>query len=746
VPRSSFIYSQLTKFVNSASISGLMAMLSAFVTTKAGAEVVAYLQGRKSNEADLNYDMKISAATMGTLGMIVTYPYQNFQGLPSTVALVERYYILAANLFVEIPVFVPLLINYVTREKKDFPEWYDLMIGGALVQCCSLIFGLLWMVFISEIGMKNERFVRAMHFFQELTDAEIQSPPEEIPNESVIESVKDPGQFYYQLKLNAIDENIFLADMAAMQKQVEKSFFEIQLMCAALIEDVHSVKHMAIQSVEVGSHRALEEIKPDFALQNADVKSAIKEQKLEIEELKPEVKQSSTESYTSKFKPKKKKKKKKLKAKTEQPDQAVIPIIIMPSLSLETKPELKSPPPPKEQAVEKSLELLTQSLNKSAFFQPAPATASLSLTLLPPVPPPAKDVLQVTLNEFENKVFALLDNLIPESDKQDKKYKTYIVGGWAYDKVRLAIKNIPPCPYNDIDLVTSIPPAILSSRFHRVREMNNLFSSSFHTIKIDIVYVPDLTDLSIDVKTRDFMLFYIDKMGKVFDPSNYAMANLLLGLHYGIKPVDTMFKEDPLEILRAIYLATKRDLDFENMKAMIINDRVGLIPRLQAENNNTHKYLDPRRMNLRLIKLFQQHHASANLDILFGLGIMETLFPTIYLDLLGGIHWVREQIANTNKVVWPKLIYIYATLIAPGIVHRNPNLAYDNNQAPAFDREILAIIDDVGKSNLLFQNQFGNPIELYNTLRVPLAAYHQYYLNIAAENLAANSLSNFRLA
>jgi hypothetical protein len=85
-------------------------------------------------------------------------------------------------------------------------------------------------------------------------------------------------------------------------------------------------------------------------------------------------------------------------------------------------------------------------------------------------------------------------------------------------------------------------------------------------------------------------------------------------------------------------------------------------------------------------------------------------------------------------------------LIAPGIVHRNPNLPYDNNQAPGFDREILAIIDDVGKSNLLFQNQFGDPIELYNTLRVPLAAYYRYYLNTAAENLAAYSLSNFRLA
>ena len=58
--------------------------------------------------------------------------------------------------------------------------------------------------------------------------------------------------------------------------------------------------------------------------------------------------------------------------------------------------------------------------------------------------------------------------------------------------------NIPPCEANDIDIVTEIPPDILSGIFYKVDKVNGLFNGTFQNIKIDILHKPDLADLLLD--------------------------------------------------------------------------------------------------------------------------------------------------------------------------------------------------------------------------------------------------------
>ena len=383
------------------------------------------------------------------------------------------------------------------------------------------------------------------------------------------------------------------------------------------------------------------------------------------------------------------------------------------------QPEIKFQPEEFRQSPPLKLSDIRTTPNRTALFQPG--------ALLEP--PKIDNTFMVNLTPFEMSVFAILDELVGTAGHN---YKTYIVGGWAYDKIREIDQNIPPCLFNDIDLVTEIPPeilrrysAMLLGVFYEVSEVKNLFTSKFLNVKVDVVHVPDLSDLSLDVENRDFMTFYVDKTGRVSDPTTHALSNLRLGLLYGAKPPEQLFKEDPLVILRAIYVSTKRNLNYENLKSTMTIDRQMMVSRVDD------KHLHPRRVNLRLAKLFSQGFAAINFDRLLEIGVFETLLPSIEKDMRGGYEWLQQQMIMTAQVPWPKFSIIYANFMAVAVVHLNPALPYAfNHDDPnkSIDENIENLISHIGNSSLLFRDAFNSPQELYDEMRWPLHTYHQFFM------------------
>lgn len=160
---------------------------------------------------------------------------------------------------------------------------------------------------------------------------------------------------------------------------------------------------------------------------------------------------------------------------------------------------------------------------------------------------------------------------------------------------------------------------------------------------------------------------------------------------------------------------------------MMVADSMPLLQAVQNFAAEPETLLHPRRINLYIKKLFSQSCATKNLAILNELGLLPILFPSIYLDMGAACNWIQEQIAITNNRFRPKLAIIYATFIAPAIVHRGPYLSYFQNDDPIVDSNILSIVDEVGKSSPLFQNEFGSLMELYNMLRRPLKNYALFF-------------------
>jgi tRNA nucleotidyltransferase/poly(A) polymerase len=276
--------------------------------------------------------------------------------------------------------------------------------------------------------------------------------------------------------------------------------------------------------------------------------------------------------------------------------------------------------------------------------------------------PSNQEINHVELNDFETNAFSMISDLVPE--KND--YKIYLVGGWAYDKIRKTVLGIEPCLYNDMDFTTNIPPEILATKFRAVPEVDGLFCIRLGNVSIDIVYEPDLTNLQRDAKGRDFLTYYIDPDGNVTDPTGFALRNLLNRRLSGVNPPTEMFKDDPLVILRAIYMYTKRQLNINSLRQMIKVDRQLLIPK------EGDKLLSPRRINLRFARMFSQHLASANLLELRHFGILEVLFPEMYNDLQQNFTWLAHQVSCINVDIRPRIRSIYSTFVACCVIKHMP--------------------------------------------------------------------------
>jgi tRNA nucleotidyltransferase/poly(A) polymerase len=342
--------------------------------------------------------------------------------------------------------------------------------------------------------------------------------------------------------------------------------------------------------------------------------------------------------------------------------------------------------------------------------------------------PEVLEIARVVLTDFEKKVFTLLKKLVKTTPHN---YKIYIVGGWAYDKVREVVLCIPPCQYNDIDLVTDIPQELLLANraIYKVPQVNGLFSTKLNETLIDIIHEPDLSSLTHNVKSRDFMTFYIDESGKVFDPTGIGLAKIQLKQLNSAHEIQDIFKNDPLVILRAIYLSTKRNLDLTEFKQTIMVDRQWLVPDYHETTQGSKNYLHPHRINLRIKKLFSQHHALENYMLMWELGILEVLFPFIHLKMGFYFDWVWNELTNSNLTPWPQLERIYAFFIASALGEHTftHSLQHHNNEGN--DLIIYPQASAIWQGSLLFQDVFGSPAKLYDKLQEPLKSYRTFYNN-----------------
>jgi hypothetical protein len=806
VPRlSSSSNSQFIKIFNTASLSFIAAMYSAVCTTLCGTGIGTYLLSTEIDNDDLIYDMKISAVSMAAL-LMLSYPYQNIRELPSFDDLLDHYPYLVINILLIGPIIIPISVNKMARE-TDFPEWSALALGGLITQLLTLVFILILirfslkskavikvMEYIAELTMADEadivthqrsiidRHVRYQHYTHEsvleamikklyANARQFQESLNLANARLIVKKIKiammrpalrylltawhaeyhDPYSYYFsknidklepryaqdlqqllsnleendedlsellynEKKVFSLNENIFLLNIKAMEEQNNKTLLTIQMMCGALIKLAPEIKNTILLN-SIVPEPTVEEVKPELEEKkievsptNSPLTESVETKRLEptVEEVKPEHDEKKIE---------------------------VSPLNTPLAVSVDTKRLEPNEKNKKKQNKKKAKPQLRLSdictPNRTAFFQPASIE-----------PSKIEESIPVKLTELENKVFALLDSLLPT---RDYAYKTYIVGGWAYDKVRETDREIPPCQYNDIDLVTEIPPSILCSVFSKIPEVKGLFCWKLDGIKIDIVHVSDLSDLLLDAKDRDFMTFYIDKTGKVYDPTKQALTNLRLGLLHSVNPPEKMFQEDPLVILRVIYVTTKRNLSYDGFKSMMTAHRMAMSPRLEDSNPEAERILHPHRMNLRIAKLFSQHFAAKNLEILLRLELLEVLIPSIYPDVFAGFDWIQEQMSITTTFPWPKLAIIYATLIATAIVHRNPKLDYGRNDNPnIIDKDILALATEIGTKSLLFRDAFTDPNELNNYLRRPLKMYSQYYMNKSMETNERNEFARIR--
>jgi tRNA nucleotidyltransferase/poly(A) polymerase/tetratricopeptide (TPR) repeat protein len=291
-----------------------------------------------------------------------------------------------------------------------------------------------------------------------------------------------------------------------------------------------------------------------------------------------------------------------------------------------------------------------------------------SLTSVTAPTKPKDEQILLELLDCEKAVF----NLFAACKLQhpDQKFKSYIVGGWVYDRVREHLFKIAPMvKQSDIDTVTECPLDTLQAQlptFRVVPQVRGLLQGIVFGYPVDIIHRPDLSSLSRDVRNRDFTCFYMDEEGRVTDPTGFGLIYMQQNLLRSIAPVSEVFKKDPLIILRAVCYSTKRNLKMADFRKQIKIDKSLLVPRIGDKENDT--LLHPHRFNVLIKKNFSQQLALINYDLMSELGLIEILFPHIYVYLQQERDWMRAQMQMTDCVEWPKLEIIYANMIISAVM------------------------------------------------------------------------------
>jgi tRNA nucleotidyltransferase/poly(A) polymerase/tetratricopeptide (TPR) repeat protein len=284
---------------------------------------------------------------------------------------------------------------------------------------------------------------------------------------------------------------------------------------------------------------------------------------------------------------------------------------------------------------------------------------------------PDNESISLELQACEKAVFNLFASCKLQHPQQ--KFKTYIVGGWVYDRVReYKFRIAPPPKQSDFDMVTEFPMETLQAQlptFKVVPQVRGLLQGKVGGYQVDIIHRQSLSPLIKDANSRDFFCVYMDEDGRIHDPTGFALMYMKDNLLKSVGPVGEVFKKDPLIILRAVYASTKRNLRMTDLKKQIKIDKGLLIPRIGSQENDT--LYHPHRFNVLIKKAFSQQLALKNYDLMDKkLGLLEILFPHIYVYLQKDNEWMRTQMQTTDCIEWPKLEIIYANMIACAVMQQ----------------------------------------------------------------------------
>ncbi len=309
---------------------------------------------------------------------------------------------------------------------------------------------------------------------------------------------------------------------------------------------------------------------------------------------------------------------------------------------------------------------------------------------------PPSDEIILELRDCEKALFKLFDGCKQQHPEQ--KFKTYIVGGWVYDRVREHLFNIAPSTkQSDLDTVTDFPMATLQAElpsFIVVPQVRGLLQGRVFGYQVDLIQRQDLSSLSRDVMSRDFSCFYLDENGRVSDPTGFGLMYMKQNILKSIAPVSEVFKKDPLIMLRAIRASTKRNLKMTDLRKQIKIDKHLLVPRIGTAELDS--LFHPHRFNVLIKKNFSQQLAFKNYQIMDELGLIEILFPHIYPQLHRERDWIVSQMQLTDCVEWPRLELIYANMIVCAVMP-----------------QVEAKLDDIVKARLKETNRiFGSAYTL----------------------------------
>jgi hypothetical protein len=280
-------------------------------------------------------------------------------------------------------------------------------------------------------------------------------------------------------------------------------------------------------------------------------------------------------------------------------------------------------------------------------------------------PQPEIEEYKMELMPVEKQVFALFDAC--RKEHPDKTFKIYITGGWALARVRELHCNIPfPKESGDIDVVTDIPfDTLLKScaGLKPIPQVKGLLKGIIGDIQLDVVYRENLRELNKDAMSRDFLPIYLDENAVIHDITGFVIQNMKDGVLKSARPAGEVFQRDPLTMLRAIYISSKLNLTLNDLKNQIRKHKHLLKPDFKNDLHHPYRY------NHLLRKLFSQHLAAKNYDLLLELGLIDVLFPEISKYLQVEKDWMRAQMAITDKIKWPKPEIIYSNMLACAVMY-----------------------------------------------------------------------------
>jgi len=206
-------------------------------------------------------------------------------------------------------------------------------------------------------------------------------------------------------------------------------------------------------------------------------------------------------------------------------------------------------------------------------------------------------------------------------------FKPYIVGGAVRD---LLLKKQP----KDFDIVTDAYPAGIRKVFRRSRIIGKRFRlvhvyfgeniyevSTFRAAQSENQDANSFGTMAEDAWRRDFTinaLYYCPKEEQIIDFTG-GYKDFKKRVVKPILPLDTIFLEDPIRIIRAIKSSVIIDSDISfSLKMKIKKHTKDLITCSQS------------RVTEEIIKIMKTGHAAAIFKKLASLGILKLIFPNIY--------------------------------------------------------------------------------------------------------------------